>query len=61
MKIQYAKPALTIEEQIKLLESRGMEIEDRDFAERAQITWMFSTDHYFVSVSPCTKACKILS
>ena len=35
MKIQYAKPALTIEEQIKLLESRGMEIEDRDFAERA--------------------------
>ena len=33
--MQYAKPALTIEEQIKLLESRGMEIEDRSFAERA--------------------------
>ena len=34
MKTQYAKPALTIEEQIGLLESRGMKIEDRAFAER---------------------------
>lgn len=35
MKTQYTKPALTIEEQIGLLESRGMKIEDRTFAERA--------------------------
>ena len=38
MNIAYTKPALTVEAQLRLLESRGMTIEDRAFAERALAT-----------------------
>ena len=38
MNIVYTKPALTVEAQLRLLESRGMTIEDRAFAERALAT-----------------------
>lgn len=43
MNIVYTKPALTVEAHLRLLESRGMTIEDRAFAERALTTTIVST------------------
>ena len=38
MKARYAKPSLTVEDQVKLLESRGMGIADSKFAANALST-----------------------